>query len=228
MAVASGLPTWRSLAAGLVRPAARAIVVHAASMTGLFLVGAWALHRAWFAGGSAVVHGVGAVGLVGIFAVAGALTGVGLGITSTLRALLARAEGELGRQLQPLVRHAVERALGGEPAMSIERFRAALDRQLRTVSAGGGWGPLGLLTRLLGAAVIRLVRFGLERQFLRRLEREGQSVVTLETVERFGRDTLVGLLLDQARARVGLVHAGLLAVAGLATLGPLVYLVLRG
>lgn len=39
MAVASGLPTWRSLAAGLVRPAARAIVLPAAVMTGLVLVG---------------------------------------------------------------------------------------------------------------------------------------------------------------------------------------------
>ncbi|HSJ98516.1 MAG TPA: hypothetical protein VLC53_15685 [Myxococcota bacterium] len=67
-----------------------------------------------------------------------------------------------------------------------------------------------------------------ERQLLRRLEREGQSMVTLDALEQIGRDTLVGLLLDQARARVSLAHAVLLAVAGLATLGPLVALILRG
>lgn len=228
MAVASGLPTWRSLTAGLVWPAARAMALHAVAVTGCFLVGAWALHRAWFAGGSAVLHGVGAIGLFPLFAAAGTLTGLGLGVTSTLRALLVRLESECGRQLGPLVRQAVERALGGEPAMSIERFRAALDHHFRTISAGGGWGPLGLLARLLGGVLIRLVRFGLERQLLGRLEREGQSMVTLDALERYGRDTLVGLLLDQVRARVGLAHAALLALVGVATLGPLGVLILRG
>lgn len=224
MALASGLPTWRALAAGLAGPAARAITVHAVVVTGAFLLGAWALHRAWFAGGSALVHGLG-IGLFPLFAAAGALTGVGLGVTATLRTLLTRLEHECARQLGPLVRQALERALGGEPAVSLERFRAALDHHFRAVSTNGGWGPVGWLGRLLGGVVIRLVRFGLERQLLRPLEREGVSVVTLDTLERHGRDALIRLLLDQARARVGLAHAALLAVAGVATLGPLVILI---
>jgi hypothetical protein len=227
MAIAPGLSTWRSLVAGLVRPAARRILVHAAVATAGFLVGAWALHRAWFAGGSAVLHGVGVVGLVPLFAVAGALTGCGLGVTSTLRALLARVEGELGRQLGPLVRQAVERALGAERAPSVAQFRAALDRHL-DAAVDGGRGPRGLLARLLGGTLARLVRVGLERQLLRPLERAGHAAVTAEVLERFGRERLVGMLLDQARFRVTLAHAALLALASLATLGPLVYLMLRG
>jgi len=47
-------------------------------------------------------------------------------------------------------------------------------------------------------------------------------------VECVGRDPLVGLLLDQARARVTVAHASLLVVAGVATASPIIYVILRG
>ena len=68
----------------------------------LFLVGAHALHRAWF----------------------------GAGLTATARRFLPRLETEVDRLLAPLVAPVVQHALGGERAVSIERFLRALRERL--------------------------------------------------------------------------------------------------
>jgi hypothetical protein len=220
---------WGSLAADLLKGAAKRIAWQAPLTAALFLVGALALHRAWFGGPGwagllpALAGGL----LLVVFGVAGAVAGAGLALTATARRFLPRLETEVDRLLAPLVGPVVRHALGGERAVSAERFLRALGQRLAPGDTAGGPARPRLLTRWLIGGATRLVQRVLAREF-RGGEPDRPGLVLADTVERFARERLLGLALDRARTQVNAAHLVLLGLAALAVLGPLLYLVTRG
>jgi hypothetical protein len=74
------------------------------------------------------------------------------------------------------------------------------------------------------ARATRLVRRVLAREFRGRPAADGQALVLADTVERFAREQLLGLVLDRVRTQVRAAHLVLLGLAAAAVLGPLIYL----
>jgi hypothetical protein len=216
---------WAGLAADLVKGALTRIVWQAPLTAGLFLVGALALHRAWFGAGgwAGLVPALSGALLLGLFGVVGAAAGAALALTTTARRFLPRVETEVDRLLAPLVALVVRHALGGERAVSVERFLGALrDRLVPWDTSGGGARP-PLAARWLIAGATSLVRRVLAREFGGR-----QGEVLAETVERFGREQLLGLVLDRARTQVHAAHLALRVLVAVAVLGPVVLLLTGG
>jgi hypothetical protein len=221
---------WGGLAGDLVKSALKPIAWQAPLTAVLFLVGALALHRAWFgAGGWAgpVPAASGALLLV-LFGLAGTAAGAGLALTATARRFLPRLESEVDGLLAPLVAPLVQHALGGDRAVSLERFLGALRDRLAPWDSSAGAARPPLAARWLIAGATGVVRRVLVREFRARRAADGQGPVLAETVERFAREHLLGLVLDRLRSQVRAAHLALLALAAAAVLGPLICLMAGG
>jgi hypothetical protein len=216
---------WAGLAADLVKSALARIAWQAPFTAVAFLVGGLALHRAWFGAGgwAGLVPALSGGLLLLLFGVAGTAAGTGLALTATARRFLPRVETEMDRLLAPLVAGVVQHALGGERAVSAERFLGALRERLVPWGGPDDAARPPLAARWLIAGATRLVRRVLAREF-----RGRQGEVLAETVERFAREQLLGLVLDRLRAQVHAAHLVLLVLVAVAVLGPLLYLVAGG
>jgi hypothetical protein len=216
---------WAGLAADVAKAAVARIAWQAPLTAALFLVGALALHRAWLGPGAWTAPGPALSGvlLLLLFGLAGAAAGAALTLTATAPRLLPRVETEMDRLVAPLVAPVVQHALGGERAVSVERFRAALrDRLVPWDTSNGATRP-PLAARWLIAGATRVVRRVLAREF-----RGRHGELLADTVERFAREQLLGLVVDRLRVRVRAVHVSLRALVAPAGLGPLVLLVTGG
>lgn len=222
--VADVAAAWGALAGEVLKGAATRIAWRAPLAATLFLVGALALHRAWFGttGWSALLPALTGGLLFLVFGLVGAATGAGLALTSTARALRPRLEAEVDRLLGPLVARVVQHALGGEQAVSIERFLRALGERLVPWDTGADAARPSRATRVLMAGATWLVRRVLAREF------RGQDLVLADAVGRFARERLLGLVLDRLRMQLHAEHLALLGLAAVAVLGPLIYLVAGG
>ncbi len=222
---------WAKLADDLRRGAPRRAAVFALVSTALFVAGAAGLHHAWLPAEHSSLGGrvLGGIVLFVVFAIAGAIAGAVLGTTTTIRRALVAFERGLHRSVEPLMARAVDRALGGERTISVERLRALLDAEIQRVSdTPAGVSPARLLARFVIRSSLRIVRAVLMREFLARLEDRGESHVTAAAVEAFVREKLVRLVVARVETQVGAVHWGVAAVSAVAVLGPFLYLLLAG
>jgi hypothetical protein len=222
---------WANLADDLRRGAPKRAAIFALVSTTLFVVGAAGLHHAWLPPGGSSLGGrvLGVIVLFVVFAIFGAIAGAILGTTTTIRRALPAFERGLHRSVGPLMGRAVDRVLGGERTISVERLRALLDGEIQRVSdEPAGMSPARLLARFVIRSSLRLVRAVMMREFLARLEERGASHVTAVAVEAFVREKLVRLVVARVETQVGAAHWGVAAVSAVAVLGPYLYLLLVG
>jgi hypothetical protein len=223
--VADVAAAWAGLAADVAKAALTRLAWQAPLTAALCLVAGLALHRAWLGPGAWAALGpaLGGALLLVLLALAGAAAGAGLALTTTARRFLPRLETEVDRLLAPLVAPVIRHALGGERTVSVERLLGALrDRLVPWDTAGGAARP-PLVARVLMAGATGLVRRVLAREF-----RGRQGEVLADTVERFARERLLGLVLDRLRTQVRAAHAVLVALVAAAVLAPVVLLLTGG
>lgn len=174
----------------------------------LFFIGGF------LAGHSGMGWGVMVSLLVALFyGTVGLLLGYMLGVVVGAFGALPRLERELHQWLEPTIGNIVRTLPFGQEGLSLDNFRRLLEGKvaeyLRESRPGRSFVAQFLLGKFLSA-----VRIVLIRRLARDMRERNEAVVSMQSIERTARETLVGLALAHVSRQLQVARFGLIAVGG--------------
>lgn len=170
-----------------------------------------------------------AVLIVGMFTVFGWAIGLILSLASAILHKVEKIEKRVQEFLAPRMAKLTAKIPMGQEGLTIEEFKELIAREnfFRTTEQEGVaptlFSSFKFASRFMLNKVIHAANAIFVSDFLKELQTQGHTRVNVATVERFGREKLVGLVLDYLRTPVSLARLITVLVAAIVLLLPILF-----
>jgi hypothetical protein len=173
-----------------------------------------------------------AILVVALYTVIGIIAGLILGGSSSIRRKLPDAQDGIHMLLTPVTSRIIERIPVGQESIPLEKFTQLVDTSITSVASDSRQRSRVLsiasfAARLLLQRLLRICRALFLVEFVRTLQERGESHINVQTVERFARERLIQLVIDDIRLKLYAVRKITFAAAGILLAIPIVLVVLR-
>jgi len=173
-----------------------------------------------------------AILIVALYTVLGIIAGLILGASSSIRRKLPDAQDGIHMLLTPVTSRIVERIPVGQEGISVEKFTQLVDTGIMSIVSesrhrSGILSIASFVARLLLRRLLRICRALFVVEFVRTLQERGESHVNVQSVERFARERLVQLVINDIRLKLYAARKITFASAGVLLVIPILFVGLR-